>query len=204
MTENTDVVEAPATVPGADPRPGFAKAVALAGDALAAVRPEQYGDATPCEELTVRELSAHLVVVLRRVAALGRGEEALSVPDAAEDVADGGWAAAWGEAARETETLWADPELLARMHRLPFATLPGAVALAVYTNEITVHTWDLATATGQRPSWDPQVVASALETMRRALPAEPRGGPVPFAPVVEVAPDAPDIDKLVAWTGRRP
>ena len=35
--------------------------------------------------------------------------------------------------------------------------------------------------------------------MRDAVPAEPRGGHVPFGPVVEVAPDAPAIDRLVGW-----
>jgi uncharacterized protein (TIGR03086 family) len=69
--------------------------------------------------------------------------------------------------------------------------------------ELTIHTWDLATATGQRPQWDAAVVASCVAGMRR-LPAEPRGGLMPFAPVVPTGPDAPDIDKLVAWYGRKP
>jgi uncharacterized protein YbjT (DUF2867 family) len=41
--------------------------------------------------------------------------------------------------------------------------------------------------------------------MRDALPADRRGGPVPFGPVVTGVPDdAPGIDRLVAWYGRRP
>ncbi|GHH42291.1 hypothetical protein [Streptomyces candidus] len=43
-----------------------------------------------------------------------------------------------------------------------------------------------------------------LAAVPHALPAEPRGGPVPFAAVVDVAPKAPDIDRLVAWSGRTP
>ncbi|GAA1511493.1 hypothetical protein [Nocardioides humi] len=36
------------------------------------------------------------------------------------------------------------------------------------------------------------------------MPAEPRGGEIPFGPVVPVADDAPAYDRLVAWTGRDP
>jgi hypothetical protein len=39
--------------------------------------------------------------------------------------------------------------------------------------------------------------------MRRAVPAEPRGAPVPFGPVVEVGADVGGIEKLAAWYGRR-
>jgi hypothetical protein len=48
------------------------------------------------------------------------------------------------------------------------------------------------------------MLAAPLAHMHRAVPAEPRGGQVPFGPVVEVHEDAPDIDKLVGWYGRRP
>ena len=71
-------------------------------------------------------------------------------------------------------------------------------------SEITTHTWDLACATGQRPAFDDGVVGLSLATMQIALPPEMRGGEVPFAAPVPVADDAPAIDRLVAWVGRRP
>ncbi|MEW2086631.1 TIGR03086 family metal-binding protein [Streptomyces sp. NPDC005283] len=211
MTETTNVAEtvtadtaAPAIAPGADPRPDLAKAVAMAGRTLAAVRPDQFDGPTPCPEYTVRQLSNHLVAILRRVAEIGRGGDPLSIPAIADDVADGDWSKAWEAAAREVETVWSPPTILSRPLRLPFGTLPGAAAAVVYTTEFTLHTWDLATATEQRPSWDPAVLAVSLAAMRRAVPAEPRGGQVPFAAVVDIAADAPDIDRLVAWYGRQP
>ncbi|MES3014490.1 MAG: PAS domain S-box protein, partial [Pseudomonadota bacterium] len=48
-----------------------------------------------------------------------------------------------------------------RTMRLPWATCSGAAMLVSYLNEVTVHTWDLAMATGQRPAWDPEVVSLA-------------------------------------------
>ncbi|REK91905.1 TIGR03086 family protein [Streptomyces inhibens] len=193
-----------ATNPDPDPRPGFMQAVGLAGRTMAAVRVDQLDGPTPCTGYTVRQLSNHLVAILRRVAVIGRGGDPLSVPAIADDVADGDRVREWAVAARDVEAVWSDPTILSRPLRLPFGTLPGAAAAVVYTTEFTLHTWDLATATGQRPSWDPAVLAVSLAAMRRAVLAEPRGGQVPFAAVVDVAPDAPDIDRLVAWYGRKP
>ncbi|MEU9717439.1 TIGR03086 family metal-binding protein [Streptomyces sp. NPDC047976] len=187
-----------------DPRADLAAAVELAGRTLAAVRPEQYDAPTPCEEFDVRRLSSHLVGVVRRISVIGRGEDPFSVPSFADEVADGGWAAAWEPGAREVAEVWADPGVLGRQLRLPMGVLPGAAAAAVYTHELTVHTWDLARATGQDPDWDPALIERVIGVVRRALPAEHRGGRVPFAEVVAVDPGARAIDRLVAWAGRRP
>ncbi len=69
----------------------------------------------------------------------------------------------------------------------------------IYTNEFVLHAWDLAKATGQSPEWDPEMLAAPLAHMHRAVPAEPRGGQVPFGPVVEVHEDV-HIDKRRAGT----
>ncbi|MDH6132647.1 uncharacterized protein (TIGR03086 family) [Kitasatospora sp. MAA4] len=203
----TDTVNHPVTPPaagfGADPRPGFSKALALAGQTLAAVRADQFDDATPCTEYNVRDLSNHLVSILRRVAAIGRGEAFFTVPNLAEDIADGAWAEAWDAAVREVEAVWSDPSMLGRPHQLPMGMMPGAIALVIYTTEFTLHTWDLATATGQTPAWDPSVLAPSLASMKRAVPADARTT-APFGAVVDVPADAPAIDQLVAWYGRRP
>ncbi|MFJ8014424.1 TIGR03086 family metal-binding protein [Streptomyces sp. NPDC096339] len=190
--------------PAVDTRPDLAAAIALAGRTLAAVRPDQYDAPTPCTEFDVRRLSSHLVGVLRRISVIGRGEDPFSVPSFADELADGAWAAAWGPAAEEAARVWADPEVLGRDLRLPMGVKPGAVAAAVYTNELILHTWDLATATGQRPEWDTGLLERLVEVVRRALPAEARGGPIPYGEVVPVAADASALDRLVAWSGRRP
>ena len=188
----------------ADPRNGLLKAVDLAGDVLAAVRPEQYDSTTPCPDYSVRQLSNHLVSVLRRVAVIGAGGQFFSVPHFAEDVADGAWAEAWAAGTKELRSVWTDPAVLGREIGLPWGPVPGAVAAVIYTNEFVLHTWDLAKATGQSPEWDETVLAGPLAAMHRAVPREPRGGQVPFGPVVDVPEDAPAIDRLVGWYGRTP
>lgn len=204
MTDTSNASGTSAARPPADPRGGLFKAVALAPSVLAAVRPDQYDQGTPCPEYSVRDLSNHLVSVLRRVTVLGNGGSFMSVPNLADDIADGAWADAWTGAAKEFDAVWSDPAVLGRQIALPWGPVPGAVASVIYTNEFVLHLWDIAKATAQSPQWDPEMLAAPLAVMRRAVPAEPRGGQVPFGPVVEVHEDAPDIDKLVGWYGRRP
>ncbi|WP_369779447.1 TIGR03086 family metal-binding protein [Streptomyces sp. R33] len=204
MTEITQLTETPSATTTFDPRLDLAAAVELAGRTLAAVRPDQYDAPTPCDEFDVRRLSSHLVAVVRRIAVIGRGEDPFSVPSFADELADGAWAAAWEPGARAVAEVWADPAVLGRQLRLPMGVLPGAAAAAVYTHELTVHTWDLARATGQHPEWDAALIERVIAVVRRALPAETRGGRIPFAEAVPVDAGAPAIDRLVAWAGRRP
>src|SRR6185436_12961263 len=80
----------------ADPRPLFTTAVQTALPVIANVRPDQLDLPSPCFEYDVRGLMAHLVFVLHRVAALGRGDEAFapnSMADAVIEHRD--WVADW-------------------------------------------------------------------------------------------------------------
>lgn len=198
-----------------DPRPILDRAIATGGVIVAGVRPEQLTDPTPCTDMNVRALLAHLVGVLDRVAALGHGKEPFAVIETA--VPDDRWPDAWRESGRRASDAWSDDAVLERPMALPWIKGSGAEVLASYFSELTVHTWDLATATGQQPDWDDTVVAAALEA-RHFLPAENRLAfyeeisaamgldevRVPFAEAVPIPDDAPAIDRLVAWNGRDP
>jgi uncharacterized protein (TIGR03086 family) len=207
------------TLTGSDVRTVFARALATGGDVVAGVRPDQFDDPTPCTDYDVRTLVGHLVGVLDRVVLMGRGQNPFQAPDKATGPADDAWLAAWSDAAQRVEAAWADDASLTRIVHLPWAEESGAVTLANYCCEITVHTWDLATATGQRPAWDAEVVATAWEAtrgmpgegrheifaaMKAGMPEPFRSGPDPFADAVPVPDDAPLIDRVVAWNGRQP
>jgi uncharacterized protein (TIGR03086 family) len=203
-----------------DPRPLFATAVATAEPVIAGVRADQLSSPSPCFEYDVEGLLAHLVFVLHRVAALGRGEEAF-VPKSMGSavVAHEDWVAAWQEGAAQVEAAWSDEATLTQTVVLPWATMTGAEVLAMYVSEITTHTWDVAKATGQHVAWDDDVCQLALDAMHRDLPMADRtpmweefkaNAPAnfqfdaPFANAVAIGRDAPLIDQLVAWTGRQP
>ena len=174
-------------------------ALVQGGEVLGGVRPDQFDLPTPCREMSVRQLMDHLVGVAGRIAMLGEtGELGPAFPALDE------WDGAYARSAEAGRKAWADPAALERTVRLPWAEMSGARTLAMYVSEVTVHTWDLATATGQSDvEWDPDVVAASLSSMETELPAQGREG-APFDPVVAVSPGAPAIDRLVAWTGRQP
>src|SRR3954453_2968576 len=109
MTANTMTPTTSSAELGIDPRPLFAKAVAIAEPVIAGVRLEQLDLPSPGVEYSVKELLDHLVFVLPRVAALGRGDDAFSpksMADAPNDRDD--WTTEWRTAAAEMQSAWAD------------------------------------------------------------------------------------------------
>jgi uncharacterized protein (TIGR03086 family) len=82
--------------------------------------------------------------------------------------------------------------------------VPGRIALSGYVQEILTHGWDLARATGQPTELDPELASWVLAVAQRILPPEPRGGEIPFGPVLPVPPGAGLYAQLAAWLGRQP
>ncbi len=198
-----------------DPRPILDRAVATGESVIVGIRADQLANPTPCSEMDVRTMLGHLVGVLDRIAALGEGNDPFAVPETF--ASDDGWVDAWAASARHAADAWSDDAVLEQPMALPWIQGTGADVLASYFSELTVHTWDLATATGQQPDWDDTVVSAALAE-RDFLPAENRLAlfqeisasmglddvAVPFADAVAVSDDSPAIDRLVAWNGRDP
>ncbi|HEX2805338.1 MAG TPA: TIGR03086 family metal-binding protein [Kineosporiaceae bacterium] len=201
MTHQTTQPAAPSATP--DPRPLFLHAVDQAVGLLAGVTPTELDGPTPCTDYDVRELSAHLITVLRRITHVADGGDALDIPTLSEvpDAELGAAAVADGE---RLKAVWSDDSVLDRPLRLPWVTLPGRAAAMAYTQEVAVHSWDLATAVGRAGSLDPALAAALEPAARQFVPESPRGGPVPFGPVVEVPADAGPYLRLVGWLGRDP
>lgn len=91
--------------------------------------------------------------------------------------------------------------MLERPMALPWIEGSGTQVLASYFSELTVHTWDLATATGQQPDWDDIVVAAAFEGARQILPAKNRRA---LYEEISAARGFDEVASLVAWNGRDP
>ena len=76
-------------------------------------------------------------------------------------------------------------------------------AIATFVlGDVLVHTWDLARAGGLDETLDPDVVHDmlvAMEPLDEMLRASGQ-----YGPRVEVAPDADEQTRLIAFTGRQP
>src|SRR4051794_26138628 len=77
------------------------------GDVVAAVKPEQLGDPTPCSEWTVRDLLNHLVAVTKMFGTAATGERSTINPfGAPDDVIGDDPQAAYDEARRQLMTAY--------------------------------------------------------------------------------------------------
>jgi uncharacterized protein (TIGR03086 family) len=169
---------------------------------LAGVRTDQLAGPTPCEELDVARLVQHLFGVADRMEAMGHGRPADSVPAFADALPDE-LASTYAARVAVAQEAWADEVSLHRPVTAPWGTMPGGFVLAVYLTEHLTHGWDLAVATGQHVEADADLAELGLQSAGIAIPPEPRGGPMPFGPVVEPAPDAGPTERLANYLGHR-
>ncbi|MGH8880366.1 MAG: TIGR03086 family metal-binding protein [Stackebrandtia sp.] len=187
-----------------DPRPLFAQAMDQAERQVAAVRPDELGNSTPCDDYDVRALLGHMIAVLHKLARVGAGRDTQGVPDVVEGIADTDWADTFAKARGELDGIWADDALLDRMVTLPWATLPGRTVVDIYTHEFTVHSWDIAHATRRLGELDPALAVRAIDAFAEYAPPESRAEEGQFGPVVKVSDDADVYTRLAAYVGRRP
>ncbi|GAB2662501.1 TIGR03086 family metal-binding protein [Prescottella soli] len=185
-----------------DPRPLYREALVWVTALMAEVRPDQLTDPTPCDEFDVAMLMGHLVATVDRARVIGEGGDPATVPLVADGAVDGDPSGAYRIACEKMWIVWGDDALLDLIVTAPWGRVPGRAAIWGYLNETLVHGWDLAAATGQPTEADSALAESALEVARRAIPASPRGGHVPFGAVVEPAEGAGPTERLANWSGR--
>ncbi|GGS22862.1 TIGR03086 family protein [Streptomyces humidus] len=169
------------------------------------VREAQLGDETPCPGWAVRNLLGHLTglsVAFRDVARKDLGPTTDTPPDAAAPDVGPGRRENLAAALDALVAAWRDPAARTGMTRAGGVDLPGAVAAAVVADELVIHGWDLARATGQEYAPDPAALSAAYGFLTAAADAESGAGP--FGPVVPVPQDAPLLDRALGLSGRDP
>jgi uncharacterized protein (TIGR03086 family) len=184
-----------------DPRPHYRTALTWVRTLANGVPADRLADPTPCTEWDVRGLLGHLVATVDRVRVIGEGGDPQTTPRVVEGIADDGWTDALGAAEDKMAAVWADDALLDELVTVPWGRVPGRAAVWGYIREALVHGWDLAVATGQSPEADPVTAEAALAETKLVMPAEPRGGPIPFAAPVAPRPEAGPTEQLANWCG---
>ncbi|WP_232661688.1 TIGR03086 family metal-binding protein [Pseudonocardia sp. TRM90224] len=185
-----------------DPRPLYAEAISWTHGIMAGVDADRLESPTPCTEFDVRTLMSHLVATVERARVIGEGGDFTSIPVLRTGIPDAELATAYGAAAEKTLAVWSDDAVLDRPVTVPWGTVPGRASLWGYLNETLVHGWDLAVATGQPAEADPALAEAVLQVAGTLLPAERRGGPVPFEAPVAPRDDAGPTERLANWSGR--
>jgi uncharacterized protein (TIGR03086 family) len=179
-----------------DPVELYRRATVRAVEVARNVQPEQLLTSTPCAEWTVQDLLDHLVGGTQYLGmALGAEPSESTTRATADDLAAG--------VAGCLDRL-EDPAALAHRSASPLGfEWSGAEATAGTFMDVLVHTWDLASATGQDPALDPDLVDACVAMFLPDMPERGRAAGI-VGPAVSVPPGASPQDRLLGAMGRQP
>ncbi len=166
---------------------------------------QQLSDPTPCPEYAVRELLGHIVGLSTAFRDAGRkdlGPTTETAPGTVIPVLEDDWRTVLPRRLDELAEVWTAPEAWDGDTQAGGLTFPAAIAGRVALNELVIHGWDLARATGQ--AYDPDK-ASLEVSCDMVKPSDgDEGRDEIFGPVVEVPEGASLLDRVIGFSGRRP
>lgn len=188
-----------------DGRPDLGGATEAVAALVRGTSDDDLGRPTPCPGTDVAGLLDHLAGLALAFTTAARHEPGPDGPP----VVDGSrldveFRDTVPAALAELAVAWRDPQAWTGMSEAGGVEMPGEVAGLVALDEVVVHGWDLAVATGQ--PYDPPVdaVEAAMGFVAPTAAERPEGTPGLFGPVVAVPEDAPALDRLLGLTGRDP
>lgn len=173
------------------------------GKIIENVGKDQLAGASPCDELDCKGVINHVVGANHYFETLATG----GTVDPGADMPDllgGDPAGAYRKSAQMVLDRFRKPETMQAQFQFPFGTLPGEMAIGIVITEITVHGWDIAKASRQDATIDPEIATALLPGAEMIGPELRNEQGNPFKPAVKVPDDAAPGDKLVAALGRTP
>ncbi|WP_426563386.1 TIGR03086 family metal-binding protein [Angustibacter sp. McL0619] len=175
---------------------------------LDGVQDDQLSDATPCEGRPVAAMLDHLMgltLAFKWAATKDLPPGAGGRPQPAADSLDPDWRTVLPGRLDALAEAWQDPQAWTGMTEAGGIQLPGEVAGLVALDEVVLHGWDLARATGQSFRCDPASAEAVLGfTEASARPDQSPRREGLFGPVVRVPDDAPVLDRALGFAGRDP
>ena len=179
-----------------------ARAIEDTGRIVKGIAPDQLDLPTPCDGWDVRTLLDHLVGGNLWAGELMAGRTIDEVGDRLDgDVLGDDHVLSWRRSAEVAVAAFGTPDAMERPAAVSYGPVPGEVYCGHRFIDVLVHGWDLAVATGQDATLDPELVAGVEEVI--APQAELLRASGMFGSDVDVPPDASPQTKLLAQLGRR-
>jgi uncharacterized protein (TIGR03086 family) len=165
--------------------------------------PDSALDAPTPADIPVGALLDHFVGLTEAFrAAAAKEPDPGPPPEASADHLDPDWRT---ELPRRLDALvvaWRDPAAAEGTTSAGGVEMPAPEVAVVALDELVLHGWDLARATGQPYDPDPADVAAVLAFTESF--GSPEGTPGLFGPAVPVPADASDFDRALGFSGRDP
>lgn len=175
---------------------------------VAGVPEEALGAPTPCADTSVAALLDHidgLSEAFRTAATKEAVGAEPQTPHADAALLDPAWRTSIPERLDRLAAAWRDPAAWEGMTVAGPIEMPAEVAALVTADELVIHGWDLARATGQAFEADAGCLAAAHDFVAQfSGPGTEDQRQGLFGPEVAVAADAPLLDRVLGMTGRRP
>jgi uncharacterized protein (TIGR03086 family) len=172
---------------------------------LPGISEKQLSDRTPCPEYTVKGMLFHLLglsTAFRAAAEKDLGPLTATAPEPTTPELPSDWRAQLPARLDELVSAWQDPQAWDGQTQVGGVDLPGAAAGQFALNELVIHGWDLARATGQH--FDPGEACAGVSYDLLSSFADPGSRPPIFGPVVPVPAGASSLDRAVGMSGRNP
>ncbi|AEF41532.1 TIGR03086 family metal-binding protein [Hoyosella subflava] len=168
---------------------------------------------TPCEDYSVATLLAHIdgLAYAFHLAApvTPKSPEAVALlkspPAPSADDLPAEWRVTIPARLRALAETWRNPSAWDGETTIGGVTMPAEITGLVALDELVLHGWDLARATGQEFYCDDASTAACLSfTEMSAAPGEEAEREGLFGPVIDVPSDAPALDRAIGLSGRSP
>jgi uncharacterized protein (TIGR03086 family) len=161
---------------------------------------------TPCPAYTLGDLIEHIggtALAFTAAARKDTGRRADRAPSGDASRLEPGWRERIPRDLAVLAAAWSEPGAWTGMTRIAGGEAPADVVGLSAADELVVHGWDLARATGQPYAGDPEALEAARGFLAMfAGPDAPAGPDVPFGPAHPLADDAPLLDRVLALAGR--
>lgn len=177
-------------------------------DLIAGVPNERLNGPTPCPAYSLGDLVDHVAgLTLAFTGAAKKDTGDVTAQGASGDASrlESDWRTKIPQDLADLAEAWRDPDAWTGMTKAGGIDLPGEVAGMVALDELVVHGWDVARASGQPYDPDePSLEAVHAFVAEFAGPGQDAVREGIFGPVVEVPADAPLLDRVIGLTGRDP
>jgi uncharacterized protein (TIGR03086 family) len=172
---------------------------------VAGVRDGQLGDPTPCAGTPVAGLLDHLVGLTLAFRMAAEKQPLAGGPRASAEHLVPDWRTVLPAQLEALAAAWREPAAWEGTAEVAGARLPAGAMGAIALNEVLVHGWDLAAATGQEYRPDPAAAQACLDLVAGMnQPGNQEMRDAQFGPVVPVPDDAPVLHRVLGLTGRNP